>query len=135
MNAMILLGESVEVTESLFAIVERMVCHLYGMPEESDANNARYKKFCRAKIPESHQLPPARDELLQHLKRANYQLLVWKQPLSRILQSDTAGKIMREDWKLSGRSVSQHQKPCWNSPLATVGGPCVVMIANVGYYR
>ena len=70
MNAMILLGESVEVTESLFAIVERMVCHLYGMPEESDANSARYK-FCRAKIPESHQLPPAKDELLEHLKRAN----------------------------------------------------------------
>ena len=82
MNAMILLGESVEVTESLFAIVERMVCHLYGIPEASDTNSARYKKFCRAKIPKSHQLPPAKDELLHHLKRANYQLLVWKQALN-----------------------------------------------------
>ena len=36
MNAMRLFGESLEVTESLFTIIERMVCHLYGMPEESD---------------------------------------------------------------------------------------------------
>ena len=41
MNAVKLLGESVEVTEVLFAIVERTVCHLYGMPEESDINSAR----------------------------------------------------------------------------------------------
>ena len=71
MNAVKLLGESVEVTEVLFAIVERTVCHLYGMPEESDINSARYKKFCRAKTPKPHQLPPTKDELLQHVKRAN----------------------------------------------------------------
>ena len=52
------------------------------MPEESDINSARYKKFCRAKTPEQHQLPPTKDELLQHVKRANYQLLVWKQALN-----------------------------------------------------
>ena len=72
MNAVKLLGESVEVTEILFAIVERTVCHLYGMPEESDVNSARYKKFCRAKTPKPHQLHPTKDDLLQHVKRANY---------------------------------------------------------------
>ena len=72
MNSVKLLGESVEVTEILFAIVERTVCHLYGMPEESDINSARYKKFCRAKTPNPHQLHPTKDELLQHVKRANY---------------------------------------------------------------
>ena len=56
MNAMRLLGESLEVTENLFAVIERMVCNLYGMPEESDINIASYKKVCRAKTPEP---PPA----------------------------------------------------------------------------
>ena len=74
--------ESLEATENLFAIMERMICHLYGMPEESDINSSRYKKFCRAKIPEPHQLPPTKDELLQHAKRANSQSLVWKQALN-----------------------------------------------------
>ena len=82
MNAMRLLGETLEVTEGLFAIIERMVCHLYGMPEESDLNSARYKKFCRAKTPEPQQLPPTRDELLQSVKRANYQSRVSKQALN-----------------------------------------------------
>ena len=54
MNAMRLLGKSLEVTESLFAITERMVCNLYSMHEESDINSARDKKFRRAKTPEPH---------------------------------------------------------------------------------
>ena len=49
MNAMRLLGGSLEVTENFFTIFERLVCHLYGITEESDINNARYKEFCRAK--------------------------------------------------------------------------------------
>ena len=68
LNAMRLLGESLEVTESLFSIIERMVCHLYGMPHKSDIDIASYKKFCRGKTPEPHQLPPTKDELLQHVK-------------------------------------------------------------------
>ena len=75
MNAMRLLGESLEVTESLFATIEKMVCHLYGMSEESDINSARCKKFCRAKTPEPHNLFPTKEELLQHVKRANYNRL------------------------------------------------------------
>ena len=77
MNAMRILGESLEVTESLFITIEGMVCHLYGMPEESDINSARHKKFCRVKTPEPHQLPPTADELLQHVKRVNYQSIAW----------------------------------------------------------
>ena len=42
MNAIRLPGESLEVTESLFAIIERMGCHLYGMPEVSDINSANF---------------------------------------------------------------------------------------------
>ena len=66
-------GESLEVTESLFAAIERMVCHLYGMPKKSDKIAPGVRKFCRAKLTDTHQLPPTKDELLQHLKRANDQ--------------------------------------------------------------
>ena len=72
------LGESLEVSENLFANIEHLVCHLYGMPNEVDVNNGRYKTFCKSKTPEPHQLPPTKDELLQHVKRANYQSYIWK---------------------------------------------------------
>ena len=59
---------------------------------------------------------------------------LWTPTLSCIFQSEMAGKIMKKHWKLSGWSVSHRQNPCWSSSLATVNGPCVVIIANVGYY-
>ena len=40
------------------------------MPEENEINYARYCKFCKNKIQEPpHQLPPTKDELLQHVKK------------------------------------------------------------------
>ena len=46
------------------------------MPEENEINDARYRKFCKNKIPELHELPPTKDELLQYAKRANYQSFI-----------------------------------------------------------
>ena len=51
------------------------------MPEEEEINEVRYRKFCKEKTPEPHQLSPTRDELIQHIKRANYQSFVWKRAL------------------------------------------------------
>ena len=75
------LGENIAVDESTTEKIEKLFCHLYGMPEENEINQARYRKFCKNKIPEPHQLPPTKDELLQHVKRANYQSFVWKRAL------------------------------------------------------
>ena len=71
MDAMKLLGESVQLNESLVAVIVQCVCHIYRMSGKVDINEVRYKMFCRDKTP--HQLPPTRDELLQHIKRSNYQ--------------------------------------------------------------
>jgi len=75
------LRETIIVDESTASIIEKLFCHLYGMPQENEINEARYRKFCENKIPEPHQLPPTKDELLQHIKRANYQSFIWKRAL------------------------------------------------------
>lgn len=75
------LGDSIDVNESEFATIESLVCHLYGFPNETDVNIVRYKKFCNTKTPEPHLLPPTKDELFQHVKRANYQTFIWKRAM------------------------------------------------------
>ena len=70
------LGEDIVVDESTTDITEKLFCHLCSMPEENEINDARYRKFCKNKIPELHQLPPTKDELLQYVKRANYQSFI-----------------------------------------------------------
>ena len=81
MYSLRLLGESPEVDDSVFNTIERLVCHLYGMPMEHRINNARYKKFSQGKTPDTQQLPPTHDELQRHVKRCNYQSYLWKQAL------------------------------------------------------
>ena len=47
MDAMKLLGESLQINESLVAAIEQFVCHVYRMPGEVDINEVRYKMFGR----------------------------------------------------------------------------------------
>ena len=51
------------------------------MPDETNINETRYRKFCMEDTPEPRQLPPTKDELTQHIIRANYQTYVWKRAL------------------------------------------------------
>ena len=51
------------------------------MPDETNINETRYRKFCMENTPEPHQLPPTNDELTQHIIHANYQANVWKRAL------------------------------------------------------
>ena len=73
LNALRLLGETLEVDDSVFNTIERLVFHLYSMQTEHGINNARYKKFSQGKTPDLQKLPPTHDELQQHVKRCNYQ--------------------------------------------------------------
>ena len=41
-------------------VIEKLFCHLYGMPEENEILNTRYCEFCKNKIPDPHQLPPTK---------------------------------------------------------------------------
>ena len=46
----------------------------------SSLNELRYLLFCQ-KQQKSEALPPTSDSCIQHLKRANYQILVWRKSL------------------------------------------------------
>ena len=74
------LGESFELSDDQFAKLERFVCALYGRPEIRDVNKLRYKLFCSNRS-SSSLLPPCRDALHVHAKRANYQAAVWQHAL------------------------------------------------------
>ena len=82
-----LLGESLQLNDSLVAAIEQFVCHIYCMPGEVDINEARYNIRCSAeKTPDPNQLPPTTGELPQHIKHSNYQSYIWYNALLMQLQ-------------------------------------------------
>ena len=57
------------------------VCQLYQSdPVTTDINKVRYNLFCKH-AKQNEGLPPCRDSLTQHVKRCNYQCVVWKSAL------------------------------------------------------
>ena len=77
---MISIGECVSPPASLLAECEKFVCYMYGKPELSSVDEARYQLFC-TKGCSSEQLPPTTDELNLHLMRAAYQAAIWRRCL------------------------------------------------------
>ena len=53
-----------------------LVCQLYGTKART-VNEARHELFCRGGLQERN-LPPNKDALLMHVKRANYQTKIWR---------------------------------------------------------
>ena len=78
-KTMTLIGDKWNVTEELQTLCEMFVIHLYGLKIQS-IDEARYVLFC-TKNHLSQQLPPTRDALRNHVKRANYQAAIWKHAL------------------------------------------------------
>ena len=78
------LGSGTLVSEDTIASVETFICDAYprtGM-QSKNLNELSYeiyfKRFCNLE-----NLPPTRHTLVQHIKRANYQCLIWKSSLER----------------------------------------------------
>ena len=69
------------------------------------ANELRYNMFC-AKRGEvlSGQLPPCKDALLQHTKRANYQAAIWRCSLQNTL--DLPELIEGHGWYLNDGDIA-----------------------------
>ena len=70
------LGQSFELSPTLFNDLEAFVCAMYGRPALHDVIEARYKLFC-AKGSSTAQLLPCKDALELHAKWANYQAAIW----------------------------------------------------------
>ena len=89
------------------------MCAMYGMKKgNQDVNHCRYTVFCSKKgKAESHQLPPCRDCLHHHCKRANYQTAVWKNALTNNQVPGPAGY----GWALESGESGQRLDIVWMS--------------------
>ena len=65
---------------SVCAQKEAFTCHLYGKPDVTSIDEARYRLFCTKPI-QSSSLPPCSDALKHHMMRANYQAHIWRNAL------------------------------------------------------
>ena len=89
------------------------MCAMYGMIKgNQDVNQCRYEVFCSKKgEAESHQVPPCRDCLHHHCKRANYQTAVWKNALTNKQVPGPAGN----GWALESGESGQRLYIVWMS--------------------
>eukprot|EP00794_Sanderia_malayensis_P017402 gene17402-19145_t len=72
MDVFMRLGGNPTFVTSLFDLLEKYVCTLYGL-KCVNVNEARFAKFTSAKItPPPQKLPPTRDALLCHCKRVSF---------------------------------------------------------------
>ena len=79
------LGQQWDLSPELMDKLEAFTCLLYAPKAASmKVNDLRYHLFCAKKGEiESHQLPPCRDCLVNHAKRANYQAAIWRRCLEQ----------------------------------------------------
>ena len=77
------LGRSWQMSNELFAKLEAFTCHLYVSNRAIvEVNQCHYQLFTSKRGNMiSAQLPPCRDCLFQHAKRANYQAAIWRRSL------------------------------------------------------
>ena len=75
------LGERIPARQDDLNKLEQFVCALYNDHMCQSVNELRYKLFCKSKRLQSHQLPPTKDALENHLRRANYRSFLWTHAL------------------------------------------------------
>ena len=70
------LGKSFLPDPVLLNELEKFTCKLYGFNDENCVNRARYNIYKKKKT--IHDLPPTKDNLIQHAHRATYQAAIWR---------------------------------------------------------
>ena len=76
-DALCLLGESLDIEEIVYDVIEKMVCTAYGFENVANINEVRYWKCCSKPFPDPTKIPQRRDELRKHVKRVNYHAFIW----------------------------------------------------------
>lgn len=90
------LGENIPAREEDLNKLEQFVCALYSDHRCNSVNELRYRLFCKSKNLQSHQLPPTKAALANHLRRANYQAFLWKHALETQMEQAPDG----QGWQL-----------------------------------
>ena len=93
------LGENPFIQEPAQKIAESFICSIYtSVKNFSNVDDARYFLFCQRSL-KSEDLPPTSEALSHHIKRANFQALVWNRalvPFQNIPSPEGKG------WRLDG---------------------------------
>lgn len=78
-----LLGSEWELSEENFQALQQFTCHLYAARTNiSSVNKLRYHIYCAKRGDlNSSSLPPSKDPLKQHCRRANYVAGIWQRSL------------------------------------------------------
>ena len=106
------LGERVPARQDDLNKLEQFVCALYNDHMCQSVNELRYKLFCKSKSLQSHQLPPTKDALENHLRRANYQSFLWKHALeTEVNQSPDGQGWQQKDGQLEIYWTNQAPAP------------------------
>ncbi|CAH3031303.1 unnamed protein product, partial [Pocillopora meandrina] len=111
------LGERVPARQDDLNKLERFVCALYNDHLCQSVNELRYKLFCKSKSLQSHQLPPTKEALENHLMRANYQSFIWKHALQTEVNQSPDGRVGNRrmaNWKSTGLTRHLPLKRSWN---------------------
>ncbi|XP_038062969.1 uncharacterized protein LOC119733637 [Patiria miniata] len=74
------IGDDFTVTADVISGAEEFICHLYGQLDCTNVNIARYNLFQLGTVMETL-MPPNKDALHLHVKRANYQAAIYKRAL------------------------------------------------------
>ncbi|KAL9975996.1 hypothetical protein ACROYT_G013225 [Oculina patagonica] len=90
------IGENLTMSGQSITRLQEVVCMLYNDTRCKLVNDLRNKMFCKGKNVQSHQLPPTSAALRYHLKRANYQVFLWK----KALQPGIEQEPVSHGWKL-----------------------------------
>ncbi|KAL8570386.1 hypothetical protein ACOMHN_035804 [Nucella lapillus] len=95
-------GEDPDLRDKTIQEAEEFVCKLYGVSDTSNINEARCKLFVKLKgvIPEK--LPPTKDALSHHIRRAHFQATVWRQAH---LQHPVLPPTATMGWKLEAETL------------------------------
>ena len=93
------LGKELPVSDAVTAACEAAICKLYGH-NSTDVNRVRYDML--SKGAESHEIPPTKDALMLHVKRANYQAYLWKMAL---IPNFVPPSPDGHGWKIKDRSI------------------------------
>ena len=109
-DCLVKLGENWSLDEKELSELEKFTCSLYGYPRYSNINTLRYDilmkkcdndtKLDMKKSVDLSTLPPCSDTLIQHIKRVNLQLGVWRNALVSFQDIPTAaehGWVMVDD--------------------------------------
>ena len=107
------LGDTFPPTGEVIDCCEKYICQLYEPNgEESDINLLRFRLFCSKGL-ENDKLPPCKDSLMMHIKRANYQCALWKQATEKYpcIPSPTENGWVKESNGLKPVFMTQEAVP------------------------